>query len=286
MTVPTDGGCSGNQETCVPKPSTRKFQLSPTKIRTYRDCPAKYRWEYIEKLGRFYRRPKPYYSFGTSIHSTLDAFAQAGGPSVMSVDDIVQQLRLSWVDAGYASPADAKAKLAEAETIVIECHAAALHAETTTPPDERPELFATEKTYSQDITPDVRLTGRIDRIDTYPDGTLDIVDYKSGRMSVTEADVAGALPMRIYQTVVKHHHPDRPVRASIYAVRSGMIASHSLSDDERVDLIAELAEEGEMLRNKDFTSILPVFNEALCDECDYRPHCDRIWKDQRRRGLG
>ena len=120
MTVPTDGGCSGNQETCVPKPSTRKFQLSPTKIRTYRDCPAKYRWEYIDKLGRFYRRPKPYYSFGTSIHSTLDAFAQAGGPSVMSVDDIVQQLRLSWVDAGYASPADAKAKLAEAETIVIE----------------------------------------------------------------------------------------------------------------------------------------------------------------------
>ena len=42
---------------------------------------------------------------------------------------------------------------------------------------------------------------------------------------------------------------------------------------------------GEMLRNKDFPSILPVFNEALCDECDYRPHCDRIWKDQRRRGL-
>ena len=64
-----------------------------------------------------------------------------------------------------------------------------------------------------------------------------------------------------------------------------MIASHSLSDVERVDLIAELADEGEMLRNKDFTNILPVFNEALCDECDYRPHCDRIWKDQRRRGL-
>jgi hypothetical protein len=57
------------------------------------------------------------------------------------------------------------------------------------------------------------------------------------------------------------------------------------SDEERADLIAELAEEGEMLRNKDFTNILPVFNEALCDECDYRPHCDRIWKDQRRRGL-
>ncbi|MFY8051724.1 MAG: PD-(D/E)XK nuclease family protein, partial [Armatimonadaceae bacterium] len=73
LTVRSDGSCIRNEEILVPKPSTRKFQLSPTKIRTFRDCPAKYRWEYIEKLGRFYRRPKPYYSFGTSIHSTLDA---------------------------------------------------------------------------------------------------------------------------------------------------------------------------------------------------------------------
>ena len=81
------------------------------------------------------------------------------------------------------------------------------------------------------------LTGRIDRIDEHSeDGALEIVDYKSGRLDVTEEDVKGALAMSIYQLLVKRNHPDRRVFATIHALRGGVTASASFSDEELLAL--------------------------------------------------
>ena len=63
------------------------------------------------------------------------------------------------------------------------------------------------------------------------DGALEIVDYKSGRLGMTEEDVKGALAMSIYQLLVKRTHPDRRVFATIHALRGGVTASASFDDN-------------------------------------------------------
>lgn len=266
----------------MPRTPNPIFQLSPTKINTFRECPAKYRWDYIDKLGRFYRKAKPYFSFGTSIHAAMHTFSQSGGPSAMSKDHLIEALHSSWVTQGYANPEEAAQKLVEAEAIMETMYDSAKQIEDTVPAQQRPILFASEKTYKQKISEFVQLTGRIDKIDLYEDNVLDVIDYKSGRLDVTEEDVSASIAMRIYQTIVKHHHPDHRVQATIVAVRTSARASFSLSDNDRHDLIAELAEEGEMLRNKDWSHVLPIFDELRCETCDYRPHCNRIWKKEKR----
>ena len=76
---------------------------------------------------------------------------------------------------------------------------------------------------------DFNLIGRLDRVDEYPDGTLEIVDYKTGRETVSEEDVAGDLAMSIYQLLLHKKHPDRPIRARIEAVRTGISATAALN---------------------------------------------------------
>lgn len=263
------------------RPAARKFVLSPTKIRTFRECPTQYRLEYVEKLGRFYHRPRAGFSFGSSLHRTLEVFHAGGGAATVTVEEMSQTLAASWVAQGYESPEQEQAYKAEAQQIVAAYHAAAQ--ERAALPDAPPPatLLYAEKTLKMELTADVALSGRVDRVDEHADGSLEIVDYKSGRRDVTEEDVAGALAMNLYQALLKNLHPDRRVFATIHALRTGAAASYELPDDAREALLAECAELGEYLRTKDWDGTLPVLCDH-CPYCDFLPHCERYFRMQRR----
>ena len=257
----------------------RMFTLSPTKLRTFRACPTKYRLEYIEKLGRFYRRPRAGFSFGATLHNVLEEFHAKGGALAVPAERLTEALAEKWQSQGYESRDQETAYKLEAERILSVYYAAAEKAAQEIAPDAppAPHVLLTEKTLSQNLSPEVKLSGRIDRVDEHFDGSLEIVDYKSGRESVTEEDVREALAMNVYQALVKHAYPDRDVKATIVALRTGASASHSLTDEECTELLAECLDTGEYLLRKDWDGVLPVLNEH-CPDCDYRPHCERYWK--------
>lgn len=76
------------------------------------------------------------------------------------------------------------------------------------------------------------LIGRVDRVDEHPDGSLEIVDYKSGRTSVQPKDVQSDLAMGCYQLLLKRLHPDRSIKATIIALRTGESATSTLTEGE------------------------------------------------------
>lgn len=256
----------------------RKFTVSPTKIRTFRQCPAKYRWEYQERLGRFYRKPRAGFSFGASLHNVLEQFHTQGGAETVTVEALTETLATKWQSQGYQSAEQEQAYKAEAVKILAAYHQRAV----AVPVTEAPTLLYSEKTLNLPLSPEIVLSGRVDRVDAHPDGALEIVDYKSGRETVEPEHVAGALAMGIYQALLKHHHPDRRVFATIVALRTGASASHEQTDDERAWLTADCLETAETIKNKDWEAILPVVNDH-CPDCDYLPHCERYWRRQRLR---
>ena len=264
----------------------RKFVISPTKLRTFYQCPAQYRLEYIDKLGRFYHKARAGFSFGHSLHRALDTFHNAGGAEAVSAEALGASLDTLWVKSGYDGEKQETAYKEEATRILQSYHAASQTAQKEreanpeAPPP--PQILWTEKTLRVDLSPYVALSGRIDRVDEHHDGTLEIVDYKSGRQTVTEADVAGALAMNIYQLLVKHQMPARRVVSTIVALRSGDKASHEMSDTDRSDLQAACLETGEALRTKEWTNVLPVICNH-CPYCDFLPYCTRYWKQEARR---
>ena len=98
----------------------------------------------------------------------------------------------------------------------------------------------------------------MDRIDEHlSDGALEIVDYKSGRLSVSEEDVKNALAMSVYQFLTKRLWPDRRVFATIHALRGGVMASASYSDEEMLALEEDLRGIGLLILETDFEAVTP-----------------------------
>lgn len=265
----------------------RKFVISPTKLRIFYTCQAKYRLEYIDKIGKFYHRSRAGFAFGNSLHRALDQFHNAGGAEAVPAEELAASLDQLWVAKGYSGEEQEAEYRAEGVRILQEYHAVqqAVLTDFAERPDAPPppKLLFTEKTLRIDLSTEVALSGRVDRVDEHHDGALEILDYKSGRETVSEEDVAGSLALQIYQLLLKRKYPDRRVFASLIALRTGSRASHELSIPEQEHLAAECLETGEAIRNRDWENTLPVLNEH-CPYCDFLPHCTRFWKQQARRG--
>ncbi|MES2464285.1 MAG: PD-(D/E)XK nuclease family protein [Armatimonadota bacterium] len=267
----------------------RKFVISPTKLRIFNACEAKYRLEYIDKIGKFYHRSRAGFAFGNSLHRALDAFHNAGGAEAVPAEELTASLQELWVAKGYTGDEQEAEYRAEGVRILQEYHAAQQTALADAAEREEapplPKVLFTEKTLRIDLSPDVALSGRIDRVDEHHDGALEIVDFKSGRETVSEEDVAGSLALQIYQLLLKRKYPDRRVFATLVALRTGSQASHELVEAEQEELAAECLETGEVIRNKDWENTLPMVNEH-CPYCDFLPHCTRFWKQQARSSQG
>lgn len=183
------------------KPKTprkpRKPEISPTKIRIFLTCPLMYKLTYVTKVGRFYYAPNVGDSFGGSLHRAIHDFHSAGGHETHTPEQLAERLHSTWTSIGYSSQQEEKEHLELGVRLLQEYYANSQTGATT--------IF-TEKQLKEDMG-EFYLVGRIDRLDEHPDGKLEIIDYKSGRMSVSEQEVADDLAMSIYQLLVKRKYP-------------------------------------------------------------------------------
>lgn len=267
----------------VPKPpkpvvnkKPRKPEFSPTRLRTFLSCPMMYRLDYVEKVGKFYHRARAGFTFGSTLHQALQTFHEEGGSAAVSAPELVAKMETVWQSQGYQSAEHEQAHKEEGARILETYHAASeARAQQTKP-------FLIEKMLKWDMGPFV-LTGRIDRIDEHlDDGALEIVDYKSGRLGVTEEDVKSALAMSVYQLLAKRNNPDRRVYATIHALRGGVTASASYTDEEMLELEEDLRGIGLTILEKDFEAVRPIPLPHVCPHCDFLPLCTRSWKREGR----
>lgn len=248
----------------------RKPTFSPTKLTTYLDCALKYRYIYHDKIGRFYLKARSYYSFGTTLHHVLQDFHGQGG--TQTAEEMQTALVSSWVGAGYETTEQEQEHRERGEEIVTAYHAA--HQERQA---AEIETVATEKTITADMG-DFKLSGRIDRLDRHADGTLEIIDYKSGRWETTPEEVAADLAMSVYQLILKKLYPDNDVIATIYCLRSGITASVMMEPEALADFEQDIRTIcGEILTRDDWQDLLPSPVDS-CPTCDFLPRCSRFWR--------
>lgn len=242
----------------------RKLVLSPTRISTYLACPLMYKFVYIDKLSRFYYKPKAAHSFGASLHRALQEFHSHGGASTQTSDQLKSHLRRAWVEIGYESLRDEQAYFENGLRILQGHHSTPLPSGTIT-------LF-TERQLKQDMGAFV-LAGRIDRLDQHIDDRIEVIDYKSGRVSVTEEEVRNDLAMNVYQLLAKLNYPNERVTGSILCLTTGDKATVELTPNELTQVqehIRGIAPD--IMSICSYTEIEPL-PKAACAACDFKRLC-------------
>jgi len=246
----------------------RKPTLSPSRITTFLACPSKYLWTYVDPRGKWYLRAKSYYSFGTTLHKVLERFHDEGDQGVTTVGDALRIYEESWIDAGFASAEEMQEAYGEGKEIVQSVVNDAIAKR-----EEGVKTLAVEKLLKADLGP-FELIGRVDRLDERADGTIEIIDYKSGRSSVTESQVRDDLAMACYQLLAKRLFPDREVMATIHALRVNEKASASLSPHDLEVFEADVKQIGQTILSASVDDYSPR-PKPLCEGCDFVALCKK-----------
>lgn len=245
----------------------RKPTLSPTKIGVYLACRLMYKYTYVLRLSRFYYVPRAAHTFGAALHRALDEYHKAGGAETQSAPQLLDRLHDTWASVGYASAEEEQNYLRSAESYLRQYH--------NEHRIEGARTLLTEKQLRCDMGEFV-LIGRIDRVDEHVDGRIEVIDYKSGRLTVEEEDVRRDLAMGIYAYLAHRAYPGRQICATIFALRTAARATACFGGERFAEIESGVRAAAQQIAGVDKdTEIEPVFLPDVCPNCDYLRLCAR-----------
>jgi DNA helicase-2/ATP-dependent DNA helicase PcrA len=255
--------------------------LSHSQLRTYGECPLRYAFE------RVYRIPvadtKGFLEFGSTIHVAFEVYARARLDAVASglpppgYEALKAAFDSAWKPRAYEDAQAARHYQERAEPALRKFY----EREMTS----LAQAVALEASFAVDIGEGIRFTGTIDRIDRHPDGTIEIIDYKTGRRrSQRDVDADAQLTayaMAVAMGAVRDAASGEPLpaasRLSLYFTESDQAITTTRSREQIDEFRDAVLATAARIRSGDFAA---TPGPRTCQWCDYRALCPSRWGDQ------
>ena len=141
----------------------------------FQQCPRQYKFQYIDHLGSIYRKSRPYFTMGDHVHATLKDFLSVVPASERNAAKLEDLLREKWrrYRKGFNNREDEKRW---GEKALKQLRRFAQNHDISVTP------CMVEDYHSAELTDNILLKGKIDRVDKEADGSLHIIDYKTGKI--------------------------------------------------------------------------------------------------------
>jgi DNA helicase-2/ATP-dependent DNA helicase PcrA len=259
----------------APLPAT----LSHSQMRAYLECPLAYAFDKVYRIP--VAETPGYFEFGHVIHRAFEVYARArrdalaAGQPGPDYDVLRRALADAWDARRFADVQAATHYAARAEPALRRFYEREL-----TRPAEAVDFevgFTLEVSGDTGETP-VRFYGVIDRIDRHPDGSIEIIDYKTGRprnqRQVDEDDQLSAYALALAMGAVRAPHTGQPLPAAskltLYFTETDTAVSTTRSDEQLADFRTRLLGVARRIRSGDFTANPDYWR---CGRCEYRRIC-------------
>jgi len=256
-------------------------------INSYRKCPYQYKLSYILQIPT---KGSHYFSFGQSIHSTLHKFYKQvqtlnsaeqgtlfidhgthnmeqknGEVRVPTIDELLKMYDASWTDDWYQSKDQKDKYYKKGKDILKEFYES--NKDNWTIPVTLEGWFKLK-------IGDYFINGRIDRVDKLADGTLQIIDYKTGQ-SKEKIEGDDKNQLLIYQlaadSVTEYRNLGAVSNLTFFYLENNLQISFLGDDDDLVGLKEKLLETIENIKSGNFTAT-PAAH--LCSHCDFKDICE------------
>jgi DNA helicase II / ATP-dependent DNA helicase PcrA len=232
----------------------RGLMLSASDIDTYRICPLKYKFA---RVFRIPQEPTIHQRFGIVIHQVLERFhTEGGGP----LERLRELFEISWRRSGFGD-SDDELQFRERAVEALERYWRQNDAS-----EAEPVWF--ERSFAFKIGPHL-LRGRVDRVDRHPDGSFELIDYKTGKAK-TEDELREDVQLSVYQMGARESWRLETSAQSYFYVLTGekVPVEHSAEELERVRAtVSEIA--AGILKQR----FEPTPSPDVCRFCDYRIIC-------------
>jgi DNA helicase-2/ATP-dependent DNA helicase PcrA len=244
-----------------------KMNLSATRIENYETCPLRFKMEADWNLPG---EPVPAMQFGNAVHTALKGYYDAvcAGRSLTReqfLNIFEEQLAISPFDDPHQKElyrSQGFEQLGEFYYL--------RNGEVT------PRVLATEKFFEL-MVEGVKVIGRIDRTDRLPDGSIAIVDYKTGSPRDQE-DADKSLQLSIYALATEQDWKQLPLRLSFYNLETNTTSETKRTLEELTVVKHKITEVAAAIGAGKFDP-KPGLH---CNSCGFREVCpvqeEPLWK--------
>ena len=236
--------------------------LSFSQIEAFNNCPLQYRYRFLQKIPVL---PSGAQSFGGSIHKTLKEFGESiKDRKKLTQKDLLAILETNWSSIGYASKAHEQKMKQQAEKMLVNFYK-----------DFNPKvkIMALEQPFTLKIAPNLKIAGKIDRIDEKKDGTLEIIDYKTGKV-MEQKEVDKSLQMTVYALAAtdKGIYGKKPEKVvlTFYFLDAGEKKSTKRTTEQLAQAKKEILNKAQEVAASSFEPT----PSKLCDFCEYKLICE------------
>jgi len=233
------------------------MKLSYSSLSTYELCPAKYRFQYEERLPT---ASSPALSFGDSLHRTLYRFHNRPVPVAPTLPEMLEMLDGEWQSDGFRDASEEATYRAHGAEVLTSYHRD--NADSFAIPAALEFHFRIE-------VEGVQVSGTIDRMDRIPGGGYEIIDYKTNRRLPPLSRVQEDLQLTVYYLAAKEIWGIEPERLTLYFLLPGERMTTTRSPADADELRKRISVAAERIAAGKFE---PRQN-ALCDWCDFQALC-------------
>ncbi len=228
--------------------------LSYSAIETFRTCPLHYR---LKNILRIPTPPSSSQAMGNSIHYALRDFYKD------PINSLSELLEKNWVVEGYASKKHEAQSLEKAKRFLEEYLKTDLHKKAKPVFLEQPFTFKIN---------DLKIGGKLDRVDDLGKGEIEIIDYKTGANVPTQKDIDLNLQMTVYALAAQEvlQKEIGKVRLSFYffdnATKVSTVRTKEQLEEAKKELLA--------IRDEIARSAFPCSSSPICKNCEFKILCN------------
>jgi DNA helicase-2/ATP-dependent DNA helicase PcrA len=247
-------------EAFLPRRGDGALSLSASDLDLYLTCPLKYKFRRVFGIPQ---EPTINQRFGILIHSVLERFhkdSDEDGAPEGGLAGLMDLFESGWRRSGFGSSDD------ELQFRDRAREAMRLYWEREREAEGGPVWL--ERKFDIRIGPH-QVRGRVDRVDRLPDGSYELIDYKTGERK-SEAQLENDLQLALYRLAAREAWGLEAGTGSYYYVLDAdKVAAPVRADDaERVE--RTVLKVGEGVLGQDFE---PRPSPTTCSWCDYRLIC-------------
>jgi DNA helicase-2/ATP-dependent DNA helicase PcrA len=242
-------------EKFLPRRGDGSLSLSASDLDLYLTCPLKYKFARVFGIPQ---EPTINQRFGILVHNVLERFHKEDGEG--GLERLMELFQAGWRRTGFGSSDDELQFRDRAQ------EAMRLYWERERQSEGEPLWL--ERKFDIRIGPH-HVRGRVDRVDRLPDGSHELIDYKTGERK-SEAELENDLQLALYRLAAREAWDLEVGAGSYYYVLDAEKVATPVRPDDAERVERTVLEVGEGVTSQDFE---PRPSPTTCGWCDYRLIC-------------
>jgi len=228
--------------------------LSVSQIETFETCPMHYKLRYLIKIPT---ESSASLSFGVSIHNTMKEYFSTKG-------DILEIFKKNWIEDGFQNKKHKHEFYKKGEKYLTE------YLEKNITKNIVPKHL--EEKFTMQLDKTLKIGGTIDRIDELSDGTIEIIDYKTGANIPTQKEVDKDLQLSFYCIAVAKMLDKKveDIKLSLYYFENQEKITTLRTEEQLEEVRQKIFEIRKKIEESDFK----CNNSFFCQgKCEYSMFC-------------